>query len=140
MVAVFSKAMLGWKIAAMVCVVLGSLLAGMRTLDLWKVRLPRSGKEVGAWMGFLPFVISGYFAFSYVPHRTGIGPWLASVGWLRWPLLGSIFLIGAFIVIYVGIMFEKGPQRLFQSEGTTLALSILLIGAASFIQIFILNP
>ncbi len=91
-------------------------------------------------MGFLPFVISGYFAFSYVPRRTGIGPWLASVGWLRWPLLGSIFLIGAFIVIYVGIMFEKGPQRLFQSEGTTLALSIMLIGAASFIQIFILNP
>lgn len=184
--------MLGWKIAAMVCVVLGGLLASTRISRVVRLRLSGSGEKVGEWLGGMPFVISGYFAFSYLPHRTEIGPWFVSLGWFRWPLcavlfyafflllfvgagsapwkekwkdtifvalawlvitgaviagfgaarafLGSIFFWGGAFVAFVGIALEEVVRRLVQSEDAVLSISILLLGVASFIQIFILNP
>jgi len=195
-VAVLSKSMLGWKIVAMVSVVLGALLASARISRVLKLRLSGPSEKVGEWLGGIPFAISGYFAFSYLPHKTEIGPWFASLGWLRWLLcvvsfyslflalfvfamaesewwkktaklkeavsavlfwlvitgavvagfgagrafLGSIFFWGGVFVALVAITLEQVLRRLVQSEDAVVGISILLVGVASFIQIFILNP
>jgi len=117
--------MMGWKIAAMVFVVLGALLANTRFFKF--TRRISSLREVVEKLFYftLPLVIAGYFAFSFLPGKTCVGGWFGDSAWYK-HIIALLACWGVFLIFFLNFGEITGGQEK-ESKETSIYLHVLKI-------------